>query len=35
MEYDRTELIDHKFTLDDMYMYGKDLEEELLCLKVK
>ena len=32
MEYDRTELIDHEFTLDDMYMYGKNLEDELRCL---
>ena len=35
MEYDRKELIDHEFTLDDMFMYGKNLEEELLCLKQK
>lgn len=33
MEYDRKELINHEFTLDDMFMYGKNLEEELLCLK--
>jgi DNA polymerase I-like protein with 3'-5' exonuclease and polymerase domains len=35
MEYDIKELIDHEFTLDDMFMYGKNLEEELLCLKQK
>lgn len=27
--------LDHSFTLDGMYMYDKDLEDELLCLKEK
>ena len=30
IEYERTELIDYTLTLDGMYMYGKELERELL-----